>query len=250
MSSKLIKLFILILFPAIVQAMSATCDTAISDSSIIISQRAISSLHNIFPIKMGGTEISSFDGLEDTPSEMPTVCGPCITPPFELPLFGVQVSYWQPIAIMEVTSIPHCMPTYGISLDADNMAGSNSMGNRPQENDKGMYSYQTHYIFYPPFAAMDLGSITCTRSPTAWDIPYMSEYDPRWQDDVSSTTMFFEVMLVTHPLTQLACGIDAIAANLGFPLDILWWCMGSWGSMYPVSGNYMGIFKAQEGARE
>jgi conjugal transfer pilus assembly protein TraU len=76
-------------------------------------------------------------------------------------------------------------------------------------------------------------------------MPYMSEYDPRWQDDVSSSTMFFEVMLVSHPLTQLACGIDAIAANLGFPLDILWWCMGSWGSMYPVSGNTVNISAPQ-----
>jgi conjugal transfer pilus assembly protein TraU len=199
----------------------------------------------MFPLKFGGVEVNSFDNLEDTPSEMSTICGPCLTPPFNIPVFGIQTSYWQPIAILEVTSIPHCMPTWGTSMDAGNLAGSNSLGDRPAENDKSLYSYQTHYMFYPPFAAMDLGSSTCARTPTTWDMPYMSEYDPRWQDDVSAAVYFFEVMLVSHPLTQLSCGIDAIAANLGFPLDLLWWCMGSWGSMYPVSGNIVNVTAPQ-----
>jgi conjugal transfer pilus assembly protein TraU len=237
--------FILLPITALGSAMSEACDSAIEDASSTISQRAISSMHNVFPLKMGGAEIRSFDELEDTPSEISTVCGPCLTPPFNEPVFGISVSYWQPIAIAEITAIPHCLPTYGTSIDVDNLAGSNSMGNRPTENDKSLYSYQAHYLFYPAFAVMDLGGSTCARSPTAWDIPYMSEYDPRWQDDVSAAVFFFEVMLVSNPLTQLSCGIDAIAANLGFPLDILWWCMGSWGSMYPVSGNTINVSAPQ-----
>jgi conjugal transfer pilus assembly protein TraU len=247
MFSALIKIlaFILIAQSVLASVMSEACETAISDSLSIISQRAVSSLHNAYPIKFGGVTLVTADSVEDTPSEMSTVCGPCLTPPFGIPVFGIQTSYWQPIGIVEVTSIPHCMPTYGMSMEIDNMAGSNSLGERPSDEKNSLYTYQAHYIFYPPFAVMDLGASTCSRTPTTWDIPYMSEVDPAWQDDVSAAVYFFEVLLVTNPLTQLTCGIDSIAANLGFPLDILWWCMGSWGSMYPVSGNAVNITAPQ-----
>jgi conjugal transfer pilus assembly protein TraU len=38
-------------------------------------------------------------------------------------------------------------------------------------------------------------------------------------------------------LTQAACSVDAVAASTGFPLDDLFWCAGTWGSVYPLTGN-------------
>jgi conjugal transfer pilus assembly protein TraU len=34
---------------------------------------------------------------------------------------------------------------------------------------------------------------------------------------------------------QFSCIADSVAANAGPPLDVLFWCMGSWGSAYPLT---------------
>ncbi|MFN3369683.1 MAG: TraU family protein [Thermus sp.] len=38
----------------------------------------------------------------------------------------------------------------------------------------------------------------------------------------------------------MVCLIDAITATLGFPLDPLFWCMGTWGGTYPMSKHVSG----------
>ncbi|HFF8535574.1 conjugal transfer pilus assembly protein TraU, partial [Klebsiella pneumoniae] len=39
-----------------------------------------------------------------------------------------------------------------------------------------------------------------------------------------------------NPIAQGACAADAMASAFHMPLDILFWCAGSQGSMYPFSG--------------
>jgi conjugal transfer pilus assembly protein TraU len=46
-----------------------------------------------------------------------------------------------------------------------------------------------------------------------------------------------EALLFANPASQLSCIPDSTAANLGYPLDSLFWCMGSWGSAYPLTGT-------------
>jgi conjugal transfer pilus assembly protein TraU len=200
----------------------------------------------MFPIKFAGVEISSFSEMEETPTEMTSICGPCNRPPFNEPLPGMQTSFWQPIGIIELTAIPNCYPTYGMYLDLENLSGSNSMGNRPQENDKSLITFQGHYVLYPAFNVMDLGASTCSGNPaSSWSIPYLTEIDPRWQDDLTASLSSPEVFLVSNMIAQFICGVDSIAANAGFPLDLLWWCMGSWGSIYPLSGSNIAVTSSQ-----
>ncbi|EIW1915980.1 conjugal transfer pilus assembly protein TraU, partial [Klebsiella pneumoniae] len=45
-----------------------------------------------------------------------------------------------------------------------------------------------------------------------------------------------EAILFANPIAQGACAADAIASAFNKPLDILFWCAGSQGSMYPFSG--------------
>ncbi|AVE81345.1 hypothetical protein AM355_29710 (plasmid) [Klebsiella oxytoca] len=45
-----------------------------------------------------------------------------------------------------------------------------------------------------------------------------------------------EAILFANPIAQGACAADAMASAFHMPLDILFWCAGSQGSMYPFSG--------------
>jgi conjugal transfer pilus assembly protein TraU len=67
------------------------------------------------------------------------------------------------------------------------------------------------------------------------DIAYLSEIDPTWVDSSLTTILNPEAILFGTRLLR-ACAADAIASAFNKPLDILFWCAGSQGSMYPFSG--------------
>ena len=66
---------------------------------------------------------------------------------------------------------------------------------------------------------------------------YFTEWDAMWQTDTLTAIIEPEAALFANPVSQLACMGDAVAANLGFPLDSLFWCVGSGGSAYPMTGH-------------
>ena len=66
---------------------------------------------------------------------------------------------------------------------------------------------------------------------------YITEVDPTWQSDLLSTILYPETLLFANPMAQLACISDSVSANLGRPLAPEYWCMGSWGNTYPMTGN-------------
>lgn len=68
------------------------------------------------------------------------------------------------------------------------------------------------------------------------DIAYLSEIDPTWTDSSLTTILNPEAVIFANPIAQGACAADAIASAFNKPLDILFWCAGSQGSMYPFNG--------------
>ncbi|RRU27852.1 conjugal transfer protein TraU, partial [Serratia marcescens] len=68
------------------------------------------------------------------------------------------------------------------------------------------------------------------------DIAYLSEIDPTWVDSSLTTILNPEAVVFANPLAQGACAADAIASGFHLPLDALFWCAGSQGSMYPFNG--------------
>lgn len=71
-----------------------------------------------------------------------------------------------------------------------------------------------------------------------FDIAYLSKLDPLWNDDLLSAIISPESLLFANPIAQLACMTDAIQSNIALPNDVLFWCMGSWESTYPLSGHF------------
>ncbi len=65
----------------------------------------------------------------------------------------------------------------------------------------------------------------------------MTEFDPMWNDDEFSMLINPEASLFANPIAQAVCSVDALKAAEGFPIDRLFWCAGSWGSIYPFTGT-------------
>lgn len=220
---------------------SGMCKTATrsGNSAYVIMASAMTSIYNAFPIKIGTITISTFSELEDISTGVPNspVCI-CQRPPLFLPLPGMTVSFWEPMGIVETTAIPWCFPWLGQDLPVEFGAGSDAIGARPSKATSNRYTYQAHYTEYPVFAMLklltDIGCVDVGETP---DMPYLSEIDPLWQNDIWASIIAPEVYLVANPVAQMACSVDSAAATGGFPIDAMWWCAGSWGSIYPLSQN-------------
>ena len=78
------------------------------------------------------------------------------------------------------------------------------------------------------------------------DIAYLSEVDPLWNDSTLSMLINPEAALFGNLVAQGACAADAAAASAGLPLSPLFWCAGSQGSMYPLTGYTSGEFSPLE----
>ena len=70
-----------------------------------------------------------------------------------------------------------------------------------------------------------------------FDMLYVSELDPTWNNDELAFFTNPEASLVATPVAQAACPADAVASTARHPIDKLFWCAGSWGFIYPLSGH-------------
>jgi conjugal transfer pilus assembly protein TraU len=97
--------------------------------------------------------------------------------------------------------------------------------------------YQAHYYVYPLFYLLELlGDFICFEQ-ASFDLAYMTEIDPTWNDDTLAALVYPETVVFDFPLAQVACAADCVAATAALPLDQLFWCAGCNGSMYPMTGN-------------
>ncbi len=189
----------------------------------------------LFPMQIGPAPLTAGESLNYDPPP-PLVCT-CPAPP---PIFikvGVGVSFWEPARIAEVVRTPFCFPTLnGAVLGAYNFVGgmNSSKGGRT-----GNAFYHVHWIQYPVlnWLGMAITGAACQNSET-FDVAYVSEVDPLWDDDELSFLINPEAVLFANPVAQIACAADSVAATAAnFGLDALFWCAGSQGSVYPLDGT-------------
>jgi conjugal transfer pilus assembly protein TraU len=116
--------------------------------------------------------------------------------------------------------------------------GNTGHGGKQQKNstDSGSF-YYVHWYKYPVTALLNIIiSVGCVQGGD-FDIAYLTELDPMWNDDELSFILNPEAILFGNPISQAACAADAIKSQVGLPIDSLFWCAGTQGSMYPLSGR-------------
>jgi len=208
------------------------CD-ADESTALRIWLNSIQTVYNVFPIRIAGIPIAPFDLPDYNDIGSPI----CVCWEDGFPRVGITVSLWEPIAFVETVKDPFCFPSLGVRLNLNGRFKVNNYERNP-EKGSGVSNFDAHWIKAHPFAWLNiLLDFACLQFEGV-DIGYITELDPLWHNDVWAAILEPEVFLVANPIAQAACITDAVTVNSAdFPLDILWWCQGSWGGTYPVTKN-------------
>ncbi|MBP7529742.1 MAG: TraU family protein [Syntrophorhabdaceae bacterium] len=182
----------------------------------------------IFPVTMGGVALinSDIDTVDDRISSPVCLCGTTL---------GISASFWEPARIVETVKDPYCFNLIGAEL-GDGGGGFLGGGYREDEKAKSVFS-QVHYYLFNVWSLLDLFVDMPCIDAEGFDVAYLTEIDPSWNDDLLAFLINPEAILFGNPVLQMACMADSVAANTSTPIDLLFWCMGSWGSSYPLTGN-------------
>ena len=191
----------------------------------------------LFPMTIGGANVSG-GGYEDTPNPSGCSCT-CPRPPLGQPTPGVPVSFWEPARLVDVTRTPYCL----INMGGIQLAGGGRMQGRGSVAHKGHSGglrhsfYQVHWYIYPVIYWLELMTDFICLEKASFDVAYLTELDPLWNDEETGFILNPEAVLFGNPIAQAACAADCVLASLGFPNDALFWCGGCQGSLYPFSGS-------------
>nr|WP_181726447.1 conjugal transfer pilus assembly protein TraU [Klebsiella pneumoniae]QIS33780.1 IncF plasmid conjugative transfer pilus assembly protein TraU [Klebsiella pneumoniae] len=186
----------------------------------------------IFPLSLGSVQVGKGDLPDTSNPGSPLQLCPAPPPIFVRP--GLAIGYWEPMAMTDVSRSPGCMVNLGgFSINL----GKTGMGTA-RKDDKQVNGafYHVHWYKYPLTYWLNIiTSLGCLEGGDL-DIAYLSEIDPTWTDSSLTTILNPEAILFANPIAQGACAADAMASAFNMPLDVLFWCAGSQGSMYPFNG--------------
>ena len=199
----------------------------------------------LFPIWFAGAEIAEGSHVNDEPEEEtdPICMCPIEYPPYEAE--GETISYWPPSYYVEVVKDPYCFPSYGVNLSDDDVGSSTTSflkkgggeeigGNGTPETSTFM---QAHFWYFYILGLFDETLDTMCQEITSTDLVGLSEIDPLWQDDEVAAILEPEAYIFANYASQLTCIADSLTTNTGYSSTPLFWCVGSSGSLYPLTGH-------------
>lgn len=185
----------------------------------------------IFPITIGSMKIVG--GRPDTKNPGFPICICAGLPP----RIGIAIGLWEPARLTDVANETGCFVNMGFDLDMGLFSIGKSAVTANESGSQGS-KWQAHYYYYPLISW--LGTVVdglCLEN-TAFDVAYMSEFDPLWQDPELNTLINPEAILFANPVAQAACSADCVAASSGkLGNDKLFWCNGCQGALYPMTGD-------------
>ncbi|MRR55441.1 MAG: conjugal transfer protein TraU [Deltaproteobacteria bacterium] len=189
----------------------------------------------MFPMKVGSV---SYGDAESTGSADEAATPVCACVSGTSVVIGLSVSFWEHARLIETVKDPYCFPTLGTGMTNPQqglLAGEGKgMG---AGGDTEQSFQQVHYYTFPVWQLLQLFMDFPCVDQGGFDLAYMTEVDAMWNDDSLAFLINPEALLFANPVTQLSCITDSVSSSMGYPLDPLFWCFGSWGSPYPLSGS-------------
>jgi conjugal transfer pilus assembly protein TraU len=191
----------------------------------------------IFPVSIAGIEIIPGPLENNVPdlSGLPVCTCPAPPPVFIRP--GIPISFWEPARYVETVKDPFCFPSLGFGMPT----GGGFLGGGSQEQSNSSVDTSTfaqaHYFIYPVWSMMELLVDFVCIEHSGFDVAYLTEVDPLWQNDILAFILEPEAILFGNPAAQTACIADSVSTNVGFSMSPLFWCIGSGGSAYPLTGH-------------
>ncbi len=218
-----------------VTAMSARAEAQTSCSGKFVNPITDVCWSCLFPLSIGAMKIWP-SSRPDTENPSLPVCA-CGSP---VPRIGIAAGFWEPARLADVSTKPWCFVNLGglkispgFDIGRGQIQGPTQVGGAAQNTSK----WHVHWYVYPLLYWMEiLTDFVCFEN-ASFDIAYMTEVDPTWQDDSLTAILNPEAVLFTSPIAQAACAGDCVAATAKLPIDQVFWCAGCQGPMYPVNGN-------------
>lgn len=182
----------------------------------------------LFPLSFGKSEIVHH-GMPD-PKNANELIGHCGN------RIGMNIGYWEPSALVDITETPFCMVNLGgFKL---NMGHLRRHGGKNTVNPSQMHGfYHMHWYKYPLMSWLNIIFSSGCLQGGDFDVAYFSELDPTWKNSAMAFVLHPESVLFANPITQASCSADAVSALNNRPLSALFWCAGSLGSVYPLTGH-------------
>mgnify|MGYP000854769591 CR=1 FL=1 len=193
----------------------------------------------LFPLYIAGVGIHAGSHVNAVPEmeAVPDCECPVDYPPYEL--IGITISLWPPSYYVEVVKDPYCFPSYGVNMDSEGQqllkrGGGGEIGTGNPETSTFM---QAHFWYFYILGILDEALDSMCQEMTSTDLVGLSEIDPLWQDDELAVLIQPEALLYANFAAQLSCIADAISSNIGYSTSPLYWCVGSSGSLFPLTGH-------------
>ena len=136
---------------------------------------------------------------------------------------GFEVSFYEPIALSDVTTTPWNFPSIGMSLE-DGLGRKQGVA-REAGNTSG-FKY-THFVIYPIFSVLNL--ITdwiCFERLSVLSFGFMSEVNPAHNND--SIAAFMSPQKLLFALASPSCIMDCAATTIDEPINSMYFCAGCW----------------------
>lgn len=130
----------------------------------------------MFPIKIGGIRMSPSG--EDTDGERNFFCT-CGSP---VPRVGIQISFWEPVRLIDVTRNKFCLDTlFLVNMGGISLGGSSKGHGTVDKGTSGGRKrsfYQVHYYIYPVIYWLELLTDFVCIERSKFDVAYITEFDP------------------------------------------------------------------------
>jgi conjugal transfer pilus assembly protein TraU len=189
----------------------------------------------IFPVSIGGVPVIT-GGQEDYDTGAPAFCACTTTTGVRV---GLNMGFWEPVRVAEVVRHPYCFPMLNglvIDLGVQAPAHARSGGDGAYGKSSPTSIYQMHWYINPLMFILEVLLDTGCLEQAAFDMAYITELDPLWDDSEATFVLNPDAGLFTSVAASAACAADAVAAMTGFARNELFWCAGAQGKMYPLDG--------------
>jgi conjugal transfer pilus assembly protein TraU len=196
----------------------------------------------IFPITLAGIPIDMGEHPPDSTDDTMMCSCPNHFFPGD-PGVGFLVGFWEPAMLIDTVGDAWCFPALGVDLGSSasptSGGGLGYTGGGSMRRDVEKLAFQHyHYYTFPVWGALGMFSdVDCVGGKQDFALTMISEVRPDWSDDLMAMQLYPETAVMANPGVVLACVADAVAATIGNPIDALYWCMGSWQTTYPMTGN-------------
>jgi len=192
----------------------------------------------IFPIKVAGATLGGSGDIPDGAADKEFYC--ICDGDDGLAIVGLPMGFWEPARLIEFQTTPGCSSVLGgIKFPMDKLFRG-TIGNLSETADSSMGSfYHYHYYAFPLLMMMEMFTNKGCNADGYMDLDlmYLSELDPSWNNSELAFFLNPEAALVSNPVATVACAADAAAAMAGDTLNDMFWCAGTWGTIYPLSGH-------------